>query len=95
VTRFTQRNCVQANEWKPGETVIEKDIGRPFRLLVTASAIFTQPTLMDITHTMTTETNEVWRQVQGATAMTNPAIQFRMCTNQWKIRVRLVIERGV
>ena len=75
--------------------MVKKDIDRPARWLVTASTILSQSILMDIVHPVTTETNNVERQVQGATGMTNPAIQIRMCTNQWKISVSLVIEGGV
>jgi hypothetical protein len=75
--------------------MVKKDIDRPTRLLVAASTILAQSILMDIVHPVTTETNNVERQVQGATGMTNPAIQICMCTKQGKICVRLVIERGV
>jgi hypothetical protein len=67
---------VQADEWKPGEIVVEKDVDGPTRFLVAASAILAQIPLMDIVHLVAVETGGVERMFLWGAAFSGKSVSF-------------------
>jgi hypothetical protein len=94
VTRLTSCHCMQPNQGKICQVMIESNIGFPGRFLVTTSTVLTQSPLMNVIILVAGKARRVERHVGQASCVAGLAVQGSMCTPESKIGVRLVIEPG-